>query len=64
MKGQSALVMGQQTSSTAKATETALCKPKRHTAECDGSTLCGASLGLAQGSFRSFGSGSGLLPLH
>ena len=47
MKGQSALVRGQQTSSTAKATETALCKPKRHTAECDGSTLCGAHLSFA-----------------
>ncbi len=54
--------MGQQTTCTAKATEAALCKLKRHTTECDGSTLCCVSFGLAQGSFSRCGKGSGLLP--
>ena len=54
-------VKGQQTTSTAKAPETALCKPKRRTTECRPITF---SLGLAQGSLSSLGSGTGLLTHH
>ncbi len=57
-------VKGQQTTSTAKAPETALCKPKRRTTECRPITFCGVPLGLAQSSFSSLGSGTGLLTHH